>query len=114
MEPVKLGKKGLIINSKGDDVDNDDGSNDPPETFDMPVLANILVGSILDNAGSTGLVPIRMSPLMFDVFLGDFLERGEEPIMSIDADKWLTVCVAYLHGYLTRLEHRRDVSLEIS
>ena len=94
VEPSKMKDQGII--SGDDGTDDDSLAEEAPTSFNKPVIANILVGSILDNAGSTGLMPICLSPLMFDVFLGDFLDRGELPIMTPNAYKWLTVLLALM------------------
>lgn len=41
-------------------------------------------------------VPLCLSPLALQEFYGDFVEQGEDPIMSITAYQWLSVCVALL------------------
>ena len=64
--------------------------------MDIRVAANILLGTTLDNAGSVGLVPFCLTPLMFNQFYADFVDRGEEPIMSQNGFKWLMVMLAVM------------------
>lgn len=92
-----------------------------PETIDKMTMYNIVGGAVLDNVGSTGLFPLCLSPLALNAFYGQFVSNGEEPIMSIEAYQWLSVCVALLvipSTQLTptsfiRLEWPELVSLEI-
>lgn len=67
-----------------------------PDTIDKKTMYNIVGGAVLDNIGSTGLFPLCLSPLALDTFYGQFVNAGEEPIMSILAYQWLSVCVALL------------------
>ncbi|KAL9182774.1 hypothetical protein ACHAXT_004053, partial [Thalassiosira profunda] len=67
-----------------------------PETIHKRTLWNIVGGALLDNIGSTGLFPLCLSPLALQEFYGDFVEQGEDPIMSITGYQWLSVCVALL------------------
>ncbi|KAL7537544.1 hypothetical protein ACHAXR_007899 [Thalassiosira sp. AJA248-18] len=67
-----------------------------PDTIPTKTLWNIVGGALLDNIGSTGLFPLCLSPLALNEFYGDFVAKGEEPIMSISAYQWLSVCVALL------------------
>jgi len=80
-------------------VDDDDDEEEivvRPETIAKPVMYNIVGGALLDNIGSTGLFPLCLSPLALQTFYGDFVAKGEEPIMTITAYQWLSVCVALL------------------
>lgn len=77
-------------------LDDDDAIFRRPDTIDKMTLYNIVGGSILDNIGSTGLFPLCLSPLALNAFYGQFVERGEDPIMSVEAYQWLSVCVALL------------------
>jgi len=74
-------------------VDEADAS---PKKIDWRVCSNILVGSILDNAGSTGFIPFCLSPLAFNTFLAQFLERGELPLMSSNSFRWLSTLLALM------------------
>mmetsp|Transcript_28698 Transcript_28698/g.60344 ORF Transcript_28698/g.60344 Transcript_28698/m.60344 type:complete len:716 (+) Transcript_28698:93-2240(+) len=67
-----------------------------PLTIDKKTLWNIVGGALLDNIGSTGLFPLCLSPLAMEQFYTQFVEVGKEPIMTIDAYQWLSVCVALL------------------
>ena len=62
VEPKKMQEQGII--SGDDDTDDDSLADEAPETFNKPVIANILVGSILDNAVSGNQQP----PACFDIF----------------------------------------------
>ena len=67
-----------------------------PDTIHKKTMYNIVGGALLDNIGSTGLFPLCLSPLALQTYYGDFVERNEDPIMSITAYQWLSVCVALL------------------
>ena len=75
-------------------VDKDD--EEAPETLHISVTTNVVIGALLDNIGSTGLNPLTLSPLALDTFNTDFLDRGESPIMSDVAYKWISVAVALM------------------
>jgi MFS family permease len=60
-----------------------------PDVLHRPSLWNILTGALFDNFGSAGLVPICLSPLMFNVFYSDFVVQGESPVMSENAYRWI-------------------------
>ena len=51
-----------------------------PAKLDHRALWNILAGELADNLGSIGLVPICLSPLMFQVFYAQFVENDQEPM----------------------------------
>lgn len=57
---------------------------------------NIILGALADNVGSTALFPLCLSPLALEAYYADFVERGEDPIMSISGYQWLSVCVALM------------------
>mmetsp|Transcript_50181 Transcript_50181/g.76356 ORF Transcript_50181/g.76356 Transcript_50181/m.76356 type:complete len:724 (+) Transcript_50181:93-2264(+) len=67
-----------------------------PETIDQKACWNIIGGAVADNFGSTGLFPLCLSPLAIEQYLFDFVDAGEEPIMSIEGYQWLSVCVAFM------------------
>lgn len=67
-----------------------------PDTIHKKTMYNIVGGALLDNIGSTGLFPLCLSPLALQTYYGDFVERDEQPIMSITTYQWLSVCVALL------------------
>ena len=72
------------------------GDEASPKKIDWKVCSNILVGSILDNAGSTGFIPFCLSPLAFNTFLGQFLARGEIPLMTENSFRWLSTLLALM------------------
>mmetsp|Transcript_1212 Transcript_1212/g.2317 ORF Transcript_1212/g.2317 Transcript_1212/m.2317 type:complete len:705 (-) Transcript_1212:1035-3149(-) len=69
-----------------------------PDIIDKKTLWNIVGGAILDNIGSTGLFPLCLSPLALTEFYSDFVGANppQDPIMTITAYQWLSVCVALL------------------
>lgn len=73
--------------------DDDDGA---PEKFNWSIFSNVNIGALLDNIGSTGIVPLSMAPLAFSTFLADFLAVGESPIMTPTVYKWIFVLVALM------------------
>ncbi|KAL3919598.1 MAG: hypothetical protein SGILL_003676 [Bacillariaceae sp.] len=76
--------------------DSKDESMEKDEVLDKRALWNVLAGELADNLGSIGLVPICISPLMFQTFYQNFVDQGLDPIMSAVAYKWLYVCVALI------------------
>ena len=72
------------------------GDDEAPEKMHISVVTNVVIGALLDNIGSTGLNPLTLSPLAFETFYTDFLIRGESPIMSDVAFKWISVLVALM------------------
>jgi len=83
-----------------DDLDkyrnDDDEEEKRPETIDKVALWNVVGGALADNIGSTGLFPLCLSPLAIEQYLFQFMERDEEPLMSITGYKWLSVMVALM------------------
>lgn len=73
--------------------DEDDEEN-RPETVDPVPLWNVVLGALADNIGSTGLFPLCLSPLAIEKYLFEFVERDEDPLMSITGYKWLSVMVS--------------------
>ncbi|KAL3908637.1 MAG: hypothetical protein SGARI_002970 [Bacillariaceae sp.] len=67
-----------------------------PPTLKKGLLAIILNGAVLDNIGSSGLFPLALSPLMFVQFYEQFVVRGEDPIMTATAYKWITMLLALM------------------
>jgi len=67
-----------------------------PPKLDWKVATNVLIGALADNFGSSGLVPICLSPLAFEAFYLDFLNAGQQPLMTDTAFKWLSVAVALM------------------
>jgi MFS family permease len=76
--------------------DNDEEEDDSPKEMDWCLISNILVGSLVDNAGSVGLFPLCLSPLAFNVFLADFLKAGQDPLMTEEAFKWISTLIALM------------------
>ena len=54
----------------------------------------MIAGALLDNVGSSGLLPLALAPLALNEFYIDFVAVGEDPIMTQSAFKWLSVMVA--------------------
>ncbi len=77
-------------------LDDDDEDIKRPESIDQKTLWNVVGGALLDNIGSTGLFPLCLSPLALETYYGQFVVNSQEPIMSILAYQWLSVCVALL------------------
>lgn len=67
-----------------------------PEKINNAVMWNIIIGALFDNFGSTALFPMCLSPLALEQYTLDFVNAGEEPILSIVGYQWLSVCVALL------------------
>ena len=65
-----------------------------PGRINQRVLLNITAGAVLDNFGSTGIMPFALAPLMLNNFCLDFLARDETPLMSLSAYKWITTLLA--------------------
>lgn len=85
--------KNLHFNEEHDAGDEE---GEGPEKIDWKIFSNIMIGALLDNIGSSGLFPLTLAPLAFNNFLQDFVVIGESPIMSPNAYKWLSVCVALM------------------
>ena len=77
-------------------LEDDDEDIIRPELIDQKTLWKIIGGAFLDNIGSTGLFPLCLSPLALEAYYAQFVAVSEEPIMSILAYQWLSVCVALL------------------
>ena len=70
----------------------DDDHVIPVEKMDWKVFFFIIFGALGDNIGSSGLMPLCLSPLAFDTFY-----RNADPIiMSQVAYKWISVLVALM------------------
>lgn len=74
-----------------DDYDDDDQVK-AVEKLDYKVFNLILLGALMDNIGSSGLVPLCLSPLAFETF---YL-HAQPAIMSQVAYKWISVLVALM------------------
>ncbi|CAB9500689.1 major facilitator superfamily [Seminavis robusta] len=64
--------------------------------FDMKTLLHVLAGELADHVGSLGLVPLCLSPLMFNSFYVNFVQQNQDPIMSATAYKWIYIFPAVL------------------
>lgn len=82
---------GLLI-----DGDEDETGIKAPTEMNYKVFGNIIIGALGDNIGSSGLLPLCMSPLAFNAFYENFEKQGLTPIMSQVAYKWITVLVALM------------------
>jgi len=57
---------------------------DAPKEFHRCSLFNIAVGAIIDNVGSLGVVPIGISPVLYEVFYLNFAMDGLDPVMNLN------------------------------
>ncbi|CAB9519853.1 expressed unknown protein [Seminavis robusta] len=89
-----LGGFGYYGGADYSQYDEEDGNY--PTKLDYRTLWNILAGELTDNLGSIGLVPICLSPLMFQTFYAQFVENDQEPIMSANAYKYIYVFIAVI------------------
>lgn len=83
-----IGKDALIV--------DDEEEEHRPETINQKVMWNVIGGAVADNFGSTALFPLCLSPLALEQYTLNFINAGEEPIMSIVGYQWLSVCVALM------------------
>jgi len=83
-----------MLGLEAEDEDEEDGGVVLPTELNYKVLANILIGALGDNVGSSGLMPLCLSPLAFSAFYQEFENQGLDPIMSQVAYKWISVLVA--------------------
>mmetsp|Transcript_27863 Transcript_27863/g.31839 ORF Transcript_27863/g.31839 Transcript_27863/m.31839 type:complete len:742 (-) Transcript_27863:255-2480(-) len=69
-----------------------------PTDMDWKLISNVMVGAVADNIGSSGLLPLCLSPLAFNQFYKDFIDSGqpEDIIMSPTLYKWLGVFIALM------------------
>lgn len=76
--------------------DDDEDKVMRPTTIEHKALWNIIIGAVADNFGSTGLVPLCLSPLAIEQYLFQFTEADppQEPVMTIVGYQWLSVMVA--------------------
>jgi hypothetical protein len=71
-----------------DEHDNeDDDQVQTVEKLDYKVFSLIILGALGDNIGSSGLMPLCLSPLAFETFY----KNVEPAIMSQVAYKWIYV-----------------------
>lgn len=76
--------------------DDDEEGVKPPKTMNWKNFSIIILGALGDNIGSSGLMPLCLSPLAFEAFYGEFIANSEDPIMSQVAYKWISVLVALM------------------
>jgi len=78
-----------IVSFEVDEVDDK-----APDILDNCALWNIIVGAFFDNVGTSGLFPLCLAPLAFNAYYMDFKIMGQEPILSLNGYKWLSILVA--------------------
>ena len=79
-----------------DDDDDEFNNMQRPEKIDQCAMWNVIGGALADNFGSTALFPMCLSPLALEQYTLNFINAGQEPIMSVTGYQWLSVCVALL------------------
>lgn len=67
-----------------------------PEYLDNMTLWHIILGSLVDNIGSTAFFPLCLSPLAWEHYYLTFIDIGEHPIMTLKTFQWLNVCIALM------------------
>ena len=87
-----------------------------PEELDVMTMSVIVLGALLDNIGSSGLMrkystallhflsilnsvlflALCLSPLAFNKYYADFINKGLTPIMPQVAYKWISVLLALM------------------
>mmetsp|Transcript_16172 Transcript_16172/g.36970 ORF Transcript_16172/g.36970 Transcript_16172/m.36970 type:complete len:688 (-) Transcript_16172:1697-3760(-) len=82
--------------TSGVENDDDDGGLPVPEVMNKKVFGLIILGALGDNIGSSGLMPLCLSPLAFNAFYTDLQAAGKPIIMSEIAYKWISVLVALM------------------
>lgn len=75
IEPDKLLAMDIVFpgHEHENDKEEEEEDGDKHDKLNWPVTFNILIGALLDNAGSTGFIPFCLSPLMFTVFFSNFV-----------------------------------------
>lgn len=91
---IEPGDARLIDKHQDTAIEDDEDEVARPAEINNVVMWNVLIGALLDNIGSVGLAPLCLSPLALEHFTLDFVNAGEEPMMSITGYKWFTVCLA--------------------
>lgn len=86
-EREELGMEDAIL-----DEDEDDNQVRAVEKMDYKVFSLIILGALGDNVGSSGLMPLCLSPLAFE----RFYVNANPVIMSQVAYKWISVLVALM------------------
>jgi len=67
-----------------------------PETLNQCTMWNILAGAFFDLIGSNGIFPLALTPLAFNKYYTDFVDAGEDPVMSLISYKWLSVLFVFM------------------
>ena len=78
-----------------EEVEDDEDHVQSVDKMDWKVFALIIGGALGDNVGSSGLMPLCLSPLAFERFYA-FAPDPSNPIMSQVAYKWISVLVALM------------------
>ena len=90
----------MLSPKQADDVDGERES-DALESIQMRPFLNIIFGAFADNIGSLGLVPLALSPVMYEIFSLNFFEEGLTPVMS---ENQVSLIVSYfVREYLSEL-----------
>lgn len=76
-----------------DEVD-DEVVDKAPEILDNCVLWNIIVGASFDKVGTLGLFPLCLTPLAFNAYYMDFKIMNQDPILSLNEYKRLSILVS--------------------
>lgn len=79
-------------------ADDDDDEVAPPDRIDNRTLWNIVVGALLDNIGSAGLLPLAMAPLALNQFYTELIVRGDDPI-HVPGCLQVAICDACTDGH---------------
>lgn len=83
---------------EADKGEEDEEEQKAPKVINQKHLWNIVIGAFADNIGSSGLMPLCLSPLAFNRYYTDFIDQDppQLPIMTQDAYKWISVLVALM------------------
>ena len=82
----------------GDNINDFDGNNNSSYSNNNNHInnRNNNYNNHNNNIGSSGLMPLCLSPLAFNTFYENFVKAGEDPIMPQVAYKWISVLVALM------------------
>lgn len=75
---------------KSAEDEEEDGGVPAPTQLNKKVFLTIILGALGDNIGSSGLMPLCLSPLAFNSFYTDFENQDLPPVMSQVAYKWIS------------------------
>ena len=78
--------------------DEEDVHDDSLKSIRMCAFLNITIGAVLDNIGSLAIVPIALSPVMYETFLLNLVEEGLDPIMTADQVSLVFATVLCMHS----------------